>query len=80
MELIFGNCLEILNNIPDKSVDMVFADLPYGITQNEWDKPIPLNDYIEYEGYLYSKADYMVNAYKNDTSYKDALAYYNAII
>lgn len=42
MELLFGDCLDILPGVPDKSVDMIFTDLPYGITRNSWDCPIDL--------------------------------------
>ena len=42
MELIHGNCLEEMKNIPDKSVDMILCDLPYGTTQNKWDSIIDL--------------------------------------
>lgn len=35
-----GDCLEVMKDIPDKSVDMVLCDLPYGTTQYEWDKII----------------------------------------
>lgn len=41
-ELFFGDCLDILPNIPDGSVDLVLCDLPYGTTQNKWDSVIPL--------------------------------------
>lgn len=41
MQLYHGDCLEIMKGIPDKSVDMVLADLPYGTTQNRWDIVIP---------------------------------------
>lgn len=37
-----GNCLELMKDIPDKSVDMVLCDLPYGTTQNKWDKKLDL--------------------------------------
>lgn len=41
MKLIQGDCLEIMKEIPDGSVDLVLCDLPYGTTANiEWDKPI----------------------------------------
>ena len=40
-ELLQGDCLELMKNIPSKSVDMVCCDLPFGITQNKWDKVIP---------------------------------------
>lgn len=36
-----GDCLEKMKNIPDKSIDMVLCDLPYGVTQNKWDSVIP---------------------------------------
>ena len=38
-----GDCLEVMKNIPDKSVDMILCDLPYGTTQNKWDKVIDLS-------------------------------------
>lgn len=37
-----GDCLELMKQIPDKSIDMVLCDLPYGTTQNEWDSVIDL--------------------------------------
>lgn len=36
-----GDCLELMRDIPDGSVDMVLCDLPYGTTQNKWDAIIP---------------------------------------
>lgn len=36
-----GDCLEVLTAIATGSVDMVFADLPYGVTGNKWDTVIP---------------------------------------
>jgi site-specific DNA-methyltransferase (adenine-specific) len=36
-----GDCLLLMRDIPDKSVDMIFCDLPFGTTKNEWDKIIP---------------------------------------
>jgi len=42
-KLIFGNCLEIMKDVPDKSVDMVLADPPYGTTQCKWDSVINLD-------------------------------------
>lgn len=35
------DCLELMSHIPDKSVDMVLCDLPYGITECSWDEVIP---------------------------------------
>jgi site-specific DNA-methyltransferase (adenine-specific) len=42
IKLLLGDCLEKMAEIPDGSVDMVMADLPYGTTQNKWDSVIPL--------------------------------------
>ena len=41
MQLIHGDCLEKMKEIPDKSIDMILCDLPYGTTQNKWDSIIP---------------------------------------
>lgn len=37
-----GDCLEILPRIPDRSVDLILVDLPYGTSRNRWDTPIDL--------------------------------------
>ena len=36
-----GDCLELMKEIPDKSVDMILCDLPYGTTACKWDQVIP---------------------------------------
>lgn len=41
MKLLQGDCLEVMKTIPDGSVDMVLADLPYGTTACKWDNVIP---------------------------------------
>ena len=41
IELWQGDCLELMSNIPDKSVDCIITDLPYGTTQCKWDTIIP---------------------------------------
>src|SRR5699024_8421450 len=38
------DCLEGMKKIPDKSVDMILCDLPYGTTRNKWDAIIPLDE------------------------------------
>lgn len=45
-----ADCLEKMKDIPDKSVDMILCDLPYGMTQNAWDSYIPLD--LLWEQYL----------------------------
>ena len=39
-----GNCLDIMKQIPDKSVDMILCDLPYGVTWAKWDSIISFED------------------------------------
>ena len=34
-QLHLGDCLEVMKGIPDKSIDMILCDLPYGTTQNK---------------------------------------------
>jgi site-specific DNA-methyltransferase (adenine-specific) len=41
IRLFNGDCLDVMKDIPDKSVDMILCDLPYGTTQNKWDSVIP---------------------------------------
>ena len=41
IDLYNGDCLEIMKNISDKSVDMILCDLPYGTTACKWDTVIP---------------------------------------
>ena len=36
-----GDCLELMKEIPDKSIDMILCDLPYGTTACKWDVLIP---------------------------------------
>lgn len=49
-DIFQGDCLEIMKNIPDKSVGMILCDLPYGTTRNKWDSVIPLDKlWVEYQ-------------------------------
>ena len=41
IELYNGDCLELMKNILDKSIDMILCDLPYGTTACKWDTIIP---------------------------------------
>ncbi len=43
MNLMLGDCLERMKEIPDGSVDMILADPPYGTTACKWDSVIPLD-------------------------------------
>ena len=42
-QILKGDCLDLMQSIQDRSIDMILCDLPYGTTQNEWDSIIPLD-------------------------------------
>jgi len=42
-KIYLGDCLELMNHIDDKSVDMILCDLPYGVTANKKDICIPFD-------------------------------------
>ena len=49
IELWQGDCLELMKDIPDKSVDCIITDLPYGVLNksnkgSKWDSVIPFDD------------------------------------
>ena len=41
VNLMMGDCIELMKTINSASIDMVLCDLPYGTTQNKWDSVIP---------------------------------------
>ena len=50
IDLRHGDCLELMKDIPDGSIDLVLCDLPYGTTACKWDIIIPLDElWVEYE-------------------------------
>ena len=60
-EIYLGDCLELIpKHIEDKSVDMIFCDLPYGTTQNKWDSVINLDK-------LWKVGDVFVGKWKVNT-------------
>ena len=49
-EILLGDCLELMNDIPNGSIDMILCDLPYGTTACKWDTIIPFEPlWKEYE-------------------------------
>lgn len=48
VQLYQGDCLELMKDIPDGSVDMVLADLPFGTSSNRWDAVIPFQPLWEH--------------------------------
>ena len=47
IDLKCGDCLELMKEIPDESIDMILCDLPYKETGNKWDKGIDLDSLFE---------------------------------
>lgn len=43
IDLRQGNCLQLMKDIPSKSIDMILCDLPYGVTNNKKDIALPFN-------------------------------------
>ena len=58
IELWHGDCLELMKDIPDGSVDMVLCDLPYAVTDFSWDVIIPCDKlFAEYRRILKQNAN-----------------------
>ncbi|MBF8250294.1 MAG: site-specific DNA-methyltransferase, partial [Candidatus Levybacteria bacterium] len=63
-KIIQGDCLGIMKDIPDKSIDMILCDLPYGTTQNSWDSEIPLDKlWTQYERIISNKGIIALNSH-----------------
>jgi site-specific DNA-methyltransferase (adenine-specific) len=43
IDLRKGDCLELMKGLPDKGIDAIIADLPYGTTQNKYDIRLPFD-------------------------------------
>lgn len=69
VNLLHGDCLELMKGIPDNSVDMVLCDLPYGTTACKWDSVIPFEPLWEqYKRICKSNAAIVLNARQPFTS------------
>jgi len=64
-----GDCLELMKDIPDKSVDMILCDLPYGTTACKWDTIIPFDKlWKQYERIIKDKGAIVLTASQPFTS------------
>jgi site-specific DNA-methyltransferase (adenine-specific) len=43
MQLLHGDCLELMKSIPDKSIDAIITDPPYGTTACKWESVRPFD-------------------------------------
>jgi len=69
MNLMHGDCLEMMKLIPEGSVDMVLCDLPYGTTACAWDSIIPFDQlWAEYRRLLKSSGAVVLTAGQPFTS------------
>ena len=76
--LFNDDCMKILKDIPDASVDCICADLPYGQTRNKWDTIIPLEDYVIVNKHQLSKDEFLLYCYKTgQLDYRKALKHFN---
>ena len=67
--LWFGNCLEEMKRIPNKSIDLICCDLPYGTTQNKWDSIIPFDLlWLQYERVIKDNGAIVLTAQQPFTS------------
>ena len=68
-KVIQGDCLEVMKEIPDKSIDLILADLPYGTTPVSWDVVIPIDKlWKEYERIIQDNGAIVLNAQQPFTS------------
>lgn len=64
-----GDCLEVMREIADKSVDMILCDLPYGTTACKWDSVIPFEPlWAEYERIIKDRGAIVLTASQPFTS------------
>ena len=55
IELIHGDCEIELDNVADKSVNLIVIDPPYNIGKDTWDKWKKKQDYIDFMGRVFLK-------------------------
>ena len=53
INLIQGDCLEKMKEIPDKSINLVLIDPPYNINKADWDKWKTVDAYVEFMGQVF---------------------------
>lgn len=52
-KLYNGDCLRVMKDLPDKSVNLVLIDPPYNISKDKWDKWKTVDDYVEFMGKVF---------------------------
>ena len=57
IELYCGDCLDVMKDITDNSINLVLIDPPYNISKAEWDKWKTVEDYIEFMGKVFKEIE-----------------------
>ena len=71
IKLYNDDCLEVMKEIPSKSIDMILCDLPYQVTRNQWDAIIPMNDYIIIDDKVLEKDKFYLQQFMKGLSKKE---------
>lgn len=59
--IYLGDCLDVMKDIPDNTIDCVICDLPYGTTEADWDSVIPMDKlWAEYDRVCTSTANILL--------------------
>lgn len=67
--LYHGDCLNIMQNITDKSIDLICCDLPFAVTNNDWDVLIPFDKmWAEYDRIIKDNGAIVLNCQQPFTS------------
>ena len=67
--IILGDCLDKMKDIPNNSIDMILTDLPYGTTSCKWDSIIPLDKlWFEYKRIIKNQGAIVLTATQPFTS------------
>ena len=70
-KLYKGDCLEVIKEIPNKSIDMILCDPPYQVTRNKWDIIIPMNDYISVNDKVLEQNEFYLKQFMKGLSKKE---------
>lgn len=76
--LIHGECLSVMGKLEDKSVDLIFADLPYGTTNCKWDSIIPLNKHMIVDNEVLYENEYIMKMCRDGNSYFESSEIFNS--
>lgn len=70
-ELYYDDCFNTFPIIPDKSIDAIIADMPFGTTNCKWDVVLPLNDYVKVGKHFLSKDKYYLENFMHGLKKED---------